>query len=205
MANWLGHDRTLQIFRDRFEPTDGGYLFRAKATSAPVKISEAEYAAAVATFERQMNWLLWGGPILFLVVFCGIAGMQIWQGNDPGQVEIYLPTVAFIIVLVIVWLRLWTAPNRAFERKPVAGITRSKGEARRLALVRLSWSQLASYAGIALFGIWHFSEGFSEGRWNILWAVLAVGICLLFAYRAFTKWQADRDQRLFDTLNGPRP
>ena len=184
-------DHLERLFANRFEPDAGGYLFRAKYTAPAIVVSGPERDRFVTDFRRRIRRASWGlgGSCVLLMVGAAFAS---------SAASIKLPDFAIYVLLtpclctflgLTYWL--WDAPVRALRSRPASAEGRSKAEARRAALLRMTWGQLGAAA--AMPAVLLVSVGsrrnLLEG-WNRLWLVSAALVLTLVAFRALKKWRA---------------
>lgn len=177
-----------EAFLNRFEPDAGGYLFRAAPTAAPVRVTEKERDEELATFLRGVQWVSWA-MLAGLFAVAAVMAFAVPQFDTaPSEILIWAGAGTIIGLYVLGWWWLWRSPARRFERRAVAGPSRTRAEARRTALASLSWGQLALSFGFAAMLMARSLDG------EYVWAGLGAVTAMFVTVQAVRKLIAGRSK-----------
>jgi hypothetical protein len=190
----MGTSRVKELFANRFEPDGDSYLFRSSLKAPGIRVSAAERERFITAFNRQMTMLTWGGGLLFAVVLVGVI-LVAFQADPNAAAPDYLIYSALAVFFVI-WMALyywfWGAPVRALQgRKPVDD-GRSKSEAKRVALQRVTWGRL--FGGLAAFTVAFLGLAARHNLlvgWYRLWLLFGGLVLVMASVTAFRKWRAE--------------
>lgn len=189
----IGQARTG--FEARFEPLGEDWLFRARPTSVPVRVSSEERTAATKRYLRGIRWLSWG-MLVGIFAACTLFVLLVDEASPDAGLGIY-GTVALVVgAYCFGWWRLWTVPERSFSRRAPAGVARGREEVRRRHFAQLGWVQLLGSAGmLLLMAVLHILDAAPGSRERWFW-IVAVGFGLAFvALQVWRKWRLGRELR----------
>jgi hypothetical protein len=175
-------------FFHRFEPDGDDYLFRRKLTAPGYRVAAAERDRMVAQFNRRFTWLSLMGPILLLLVLAAATRVFGRYGAGWQKLAILATFAIWLGLYGVLFYRIWSAPVRAVRGQAPVDQGRSKMHAQRLALIRLTWGQLAG-AAIAV-PVMLLTVGAKVNLlvgWNRLWLVLAAALAAGIAVQAVQK------------------
>jgi hypothetical protein len=186
------YDQTFSLFDAQFEPDGADYLYRKSMKGAPIRVSAAERDAFVAAVRRIFPRMVWGFVAATVVGIVVLALLSIDRDGEASSLYIYGLVAALVCAFGGLCWWVWNAPARALDRRVAVGPERTRAEARRLALARMTWGQLAAGAGATAFGWWHLvaDRDITTG-WNRLWLIGGVVLAGLLAWRAVQKWQME--------------
>lgn len=170
-----------EAFLNRFEPDASGFLFRAAPTAAPVRVTQEERDEELAAFLRGVRRLSWAMLAGLFAVVALIAFAVPHSGKATSDSLIWAGVGTIIAPYVLGWWWLWRSPARRFERRAVAGPSRTRADARRTALASLSWRQLAVSLGFAAVLMARSLDG------EYFWAGLGAVMAMLVAVQAVRK------------------
>lgn len=180
------NQQAREAFLKRFDEYADGCLFRPTPTAAPVRVTEGERDEELAAFLRGARWLSWG---LVGGLIAAVAGLVILDPNataDRSDLLMWGIIVPIVGAYAGGWWWLWRSPVRRFERRAVAGASRTRAEARRVALDGLSWRQL----GVALVFAALLMARYFDGE--LVWASIGALLTLLVAIQAGRKYSSHR-------------
>lgn len=171
-------------FAAQFARDGDGFLYRHSQRGPAIAVSVAERDAFVAAFSRWMD-------IQMLVVLIGgilamVLAYVIFPAADYPMPGITVG-VGVILTGVLVGLKVaWDAPARALAERPHAAPALSSAEARRRAMARTTWGQIALPAIFAVYFLARYVLR-GEERWAIAW--LLVGLAGLAATGVRAYWK----------------
>lgn len=186
----FGYERAGEPFAGRFEPDGNNWLFRSSLTSPPIRVSTQERDEAIRDFKRHYYWLL---GLVVGGIFAAIAVLVIVDvsvGRETRDWEMWAVLVPSIGVFFFAWFWVWRAPDRQFARRAPMGAAMEKVDARRVALGRLSYSQLAFAAAVPWWlAVNDLTDPSASGlkRWG--WATFAAILTVVALVQAFRKWR----------------
>lgn len=175
-------------FERRFEPNGKEYLFKARATTAPVLLSQTEMRECVSKFRRGMRGLMIG-------VFASTVGLIVipvlaFPDRSATDIELYGGTGTILAIFVLAWWRLWTSPARKFAHRAPAGLPLTKDEARARNLASIKWSNLVLVSiGVAIWLSLQLFDPQATFRQKLFWSLLALAFAVLIAVQSFRKWR----------------
>ncbi|WP_375396944.1 hypothetical protein [uncultured Sphingomonas sp.] len=184
----IGHGslgRVRENFARQFTPDGSGYVYRRGTRGPAIRLAAAERDDLVAEFNRGLTILvvvtvvgvIGGGSLLAAQPDLLPAALRPWQ-------EAVLAGMTVIVVLVG-WWHLNTAPDRAIGTRPPVAPALGKRERLRANMRGLDWSPLALGALLAT-GLIVRVAGFEReplSAANI--GCMALGIVLLMAFAGF--------------------
>ncbi|WP_156254344.1 hypothetical protein [Sandarakinorhabdus oryzae] len=186
-------EHMTSLFAEQFLPDGNDYLYRRQLTAAPVRVTNRERDDFVATFRRQARISFWATSLGLLLLTTILISISMNDETLDFEMGIYV-----IIGLVTVpyfwffWLA-WNAPHRELRHRATAGAALTKDQARRLALDKISYGQLAGVAGCSLYFVWIAWEkhgGFVGG--GRFWLCFAGLMMLVAVVQTVRKWRQDR-------------
>jgi hypothetical protein len=175
-------------FERRFEPNGEEYLFRARATTAPVRLSQPEMRDCVSSFRRGMKRIMIG-------IFLSIASLIVipvlaFPARSTTNVELYGGTSAIVAVFLFALWRLWNSPARKFAHRAPAGLPLTKHEARARNLASIKWSNLVLVSiGVTIWLSLQIFDVDATSNQKLLWSLLAFVFFVLIAVQSFRKWR----------------
>lgn len=180
----------------RFEADGDGWLFRARPTSVPVRVSDDERENAIADVLRSLRGLSWG-MLAGLMVAVGIVVAFTDNAADQHVDMLLYAATGFVITLFALgWWRAWSLPARRFERRAPAGIARTRDEARDHHIEQLGWGQLliggAITVGISASHVLD-RKGSMASHW--FFGLLGAGAVGVLARTAWRKWRHGQARR----------
>ena len=183
-----------QSFAEQFEPDGEAFLYRRDQKGPAIRVNADEHSEFIADFDRAVRNSMWGtvgGTILLLV-----GGAFLWPRALEHEWTLYVGLVALVTLLVgyQMWARY--APARALRYRVMSSPALDKDEARRKALGKLSYGQLAIGALAVPFMLWNASRAWDiQHGWGRLWIVAGVALFVLIAVQAVRKWWYARTGR----------
>jgi len=171
-------------FAAQFARDGDGFLYRRNQKGPAIAVSVEERDAFVAAFSRWMD-------IQMLVVLIGgilavVLAYVIFPAADYPMEGITLG-VALVMTAVLIGLkRAWDAPSRALAERPHAAPALSAAEARRRALARTSWAQIALPGILSIYFFARYALR-GEERWALAWLVIGLAGLAATAVRAYWK------------------
>ncbi len=180
--------QTQRMFADQFQPDGSEYLYRKNLRSAPVRVTDTERDQFVDTFvrkERRLAWAIMG----VIVVGSGIAvAFDPTQGGRSDSIPLTAIAIIALGVFAIFWRRIWNAPAYALSARGVEGSPRSRSEAGREMIARMSWGQFAVIAVGGTVAWFSFLPGPSVWiGWRFLWAAAGMILAGAMCWRAWQK------------------
>jgi hypothetical protein len=190
------YDRAREIFTNRFEADGDGFLYRSSPTAAPIRVTAAERDRFLSDLDRRLRWLYWGMMAATVVGIGGYAGLAIGLNLTVSSVPLYAVIGMIFVAYMAVWYWIWTAPRRELEGRATLGRGRTKDEARRAALARLTWGHIGGLAALMLVLMLRIvlRNDVLHG-WNRLWLVLFGAAFVAIAFAVWRKWRFDRRAR----------
>jgi hypothetical protein len=187
--------RNRDGFQRRFEADAHGYLFRAKPTSPPVRVTVEERDRACATFDRHMYVLSISFSLVSIVAIGGIVAVTGAKG-EIDHLALWAVVLSMLGLFAVGFMRLWRAPDRAFGHRPPAGATRDRETARRLHFATLSYWQIGAgvAAAVLLVGAKAFDADLAIWERGI-WMILGAAMIMVSFVSAWRKWRFERDLR----------
>lgn len=186
-------DRVRQLFEDQFEPDGDGFFYRKNMKGAPIRVSEAERNEFVDAFSRRLRFGLWSVVSATMILI----GLVVWQVPDgdsrTGMVFIYVGIGLILSIFLASYFWAWNAPSRALERRPAAGVARSREEMRQLMFSKMTYGQLAvgALAGPLVLLMVSGRTDVLHG-WGRLWLLFAGLFSALAGIQALRKWRFER-------------
>lgn len=186
-------ERVYQTFADQFSPEGSGFVYRKSMKGAPIAVTMDERDAFIGQFRKHVRFTSWAMMIGFLLVLGLLVAVGAESESELYQIEMYAGIGVVCAIYMFMFFWVWNAPSRALARRAVLGNALTKAEARKLALSRMTYGQLAGAVALALFLVWKASEGgdLMHG-WGIASLVFAGGMTCLAAVQAFRKWRMER-------------
>lgn len=192
-------DRLKLQFADRFEPMGDGYIFHANLRAAGYRVSASDRDRLVAQFNRRLTRLIWGFAAITILFFAAICWIFVQQSGEVPAIVPWIIAPAATCGYLAPFFWMWNAPQRELRQSMPVVQGRSKDEAKRIALTRLSWTQLGAGVVMTLALLWRVSTEWNLLiGWNRLWLVLAAAMLLIVAVQAIRKLRISRDQRTSD-------
>jgi len=183
--------RVKQGFAKRFEPDGDGYLFRASIRAPGIRVSAAERDSFVAEFGRSVAVATWVTAALTVLLFVGLALFTATNGASLPDYATFMAIAVCLIPLMAAFLWLWNAPVRALRTRLPSAEGRSRDDARRFALQRMTWGQRGLAALTVPFVL--LRVGYRHSLlvgWNRLWLLAAAILLVLLGVQAVRKWRA---------------
>ena len=191
-------NRAERDFAAQFTADGSGFIYRKNQTGAPIRVSQSERDAFVATFDRRMRYVAWCILPSALAVTALTLTLTLEFRRSP--IVAYSPFVAYLAIMFAI--RNWTqnAPARELERRTPVGSALTKVEARKLTYSKVSFSGLAATAVMAVLITLKvsFRTDVFHG-WGRLQLVAAALIIATAGFGVFQKWRVD--QRRSDDRN----
>ena len=110
-------NRLTRSFEDQFESTGSGYIYRKSQRGEPLRVSDSERGALVASYVRGLR-VLFFVLFLFLITIGPVAALYL-PADEPWIVPlipIAVPVGGIAIVLIVnAWL--WGRPARQLQRR----------------------------------------------------------------------------------------
>jgi hypothetical protein len=190
-------DRVREMFANQFEADGDGFVFRKNSKGAAIHVTVAERDGFVVAFNRRLRWMNWGLIAAILVLILGLVAWDLTTNQEVFEAPMYVGLGLILFVFMLGWFRAWNAPAQALATRSPVAPERSHDEFRRIAMRRMTWSQLGAAATAFAVGLWSLSRRIDlSAGWNRLWLVGAGLLFLLVAYRAYRKWRFDQTGRL---------
>ena len=130
--------------------------------------------------------------MMILLMVGGVFALDSSGATFPEYL-LYIPMAACFALFLALYSWLWNAPVRALKTRQVEASGRTKDEARRLALQRVTWGQLgigALAAPLVLLRV-GARQNLLVG-WSRLWILAAVLLLILVGVQAVRKWRIER-------------
>lgn len=186
--------RMRDLFADQFMPSDGGdYIYRRSGKGEAVRVSAAERDLFVADFARFLRRSTWGVFAATIALIAALVFLAPVTGRGQDQMPMTVGIGAIVASFLVVSHRGWTRPARALARRAVVARALTGEEARRLALSKITYGQLAlSVLMAGMLAVNHSpGRGMPHG-WDALWLAAAALMVAVAAMQAFRKWRYDR-------------
>lgn len=187
--------RVSQMFEDQFEPDGVDFLYRKSMRGAPIRVTAAERAGFIADFGRRQRYLTWGAVLGTVILIVSL--VLLIPDLDPDDADpmiVGLGMSLLIIPFLMIFYRIWNAPARALERRPSAGAERTRAEAGKVMLGRMSYGYLFSIgilgAGALVLNASRRSDVLHG--WGRLWLVFAGAMVIATLVQIFRKWRNER-------------
>jgi hypothetical protein len=187
--------RVIDLFANRFEPSGDEFLFRTNIRAAGVVVSASERDRFVKDFSRRIGFVTWIMATVTVLVIGVIAAVSVFNSANMPAFAMHSLGAAGLCGFLATFYWLWYAPVRSLKGRAPATEARSRADARRLALTRLTWGQLA--IGAATVPVLLYSVGQGHNLlvgWYRLWLVAAALLLGGLGYRAFQKLRASSER-----------
>lgn len=172
----------------QFEPAgQGAFLYRHENTGAPIRVTAEERTR----FVRAFGWMFLAHLAVFMPVMIAAAMITAHffpEGGETGGFFLMGGLLVFIVAGLYLSLK-WAmaAPARALAGRPAVGPARTRAEAARPHLARLTYGRIAGRAAtIAIAAPFLAFESMGAAITALVLAVVA------FLAMAFWKWRSDR-------------
>ena len=182
-------DRVRQLFAEQFSSDSRGFIYRKRQTGAPIRISEKERDAFVATFNSRIRYIVWS----IIAATIGLIALMTWLTPDvdstSGQVSVWAGLLAILIPSMVVYHWAWNAPARELKRRTPEGLGLTKEEARALAFSKVTYRQLMLPGLMGVGLVWKNSAKTDVFHgWGIFWLILGAALVALSGLQAIRKW-----------------
>jgi hypothetical protein len=197
-------ERLLQLFADQFTADGPDFLYRKNSRQSAIRVTADERQAFIADFARALSRIFW---LLILGMVVGIAGLVIYETAFNGADQPYFTYAVFAFAFAVYmagYYHYWNAPWRALRTRGVAGGALTRGQARAIALSKISWWQfaLAALAVPFLLGSFTHYDRLTVG-WNRLWLVGAALYYAMLAYQVYGKLSLGRSRTHVPDISEP--
>lgn len=194
MFNNPHFDQVRQNFADQFEQDGAGFLYRKSMKGAPIRVTDTERDSFVASFNRRLRYAAWSVLPATVLVIGLLAFLVPDVESATGKLAMGFAIGLILGPFLLFYYWAWNAPARELERRPVAGVARTREEMRRIKFAKLTYGQLAFVpviAAVLLLKVSADNDVFHG--WGILWLVLAGALVALAAIQAIRKWNYERN------------
>ncbi len=181
-------DRVREVFADQFEEHGSGFLYRKSSKGAPIPVSAAERDRYVARFNRYIKYASWSvlGSIVLLAFYAAATHVDV-----RGEAMFY-GVAAIVAAFLASYYWSWTLPARELRDRGAVGERRTRAEAMRLYLARMTYGEFAIIAGAGVFALLKArAHGDMFSGWNLFWTGLGITALVVTAVQAFRKWQLE--------------
>jgi hypothetical protein len=177
------------MFAEQFEPDEASYRYRKNSKDAPILVSAEERDQFIQVYDKNRIIMIRAIALLLMAVVMLVVSLEV--SVDRSNFTTWLAVVAMLIIFF--WHRwLWNAPARALQGRPTIGEARSNAELRQMALVKLSYGQIAF---VVVFSVFLLSNLEWKHGWRSIWnaSILAVVAATLvaLAIQVFRKWRLE--------------
>ncbi|MGF1549813.1 MAG: hypothetical protein ACFBQW_04680 [Sphingomonadaceae bacterium] len=144
---WGKHiKQTVEEFAAQFEPKDSKFHYLKDMRGPPIIVTKEERDRFVSDYEKASGRLIWVSIWLlafsiFVTVIVSVT-LEYMLEIDIGYALIYGIIALFVAIFLSYWRRVWTAPARVLERRPVVGEARSRADVAILRARNISWWRL---------------------------------------------------------------
>jgi hypothetical protein len=168
--------RVNRMFADQFTPSGTGYIYRKSGRGEAIRVTAAERDDFVSGFERALRRSTWGIAAATMSLILILALLSNGGAGDRGQLPITIGVGGIVAIFLGVHHWMWSRPARDLARRAVVGRALDRDEARRMALAKVSYGQLAMAAVMGGIMGWNHATG-PDGLqgWSRLWLILAGG------------------------------
>lgn len=178
------------MFADQFEADGQDYLYRKSMRAAPIRVTASERDEFVSRFARDQRRLTWIFVTLIVLGIAALVALVPSFADEGNEWHIYVVGVVAIAVFTAAWRTLWNAPARALEQRATVGAERTRAEAGRAMLAKMSWSQLIAIMAGSAFAWWSFApEHEAWIGWRLLWLIGGLALIGALTWRAWQKWR----------------
>jgi len=182
--------RVRQLFADQFSSDARGFVYRKGQKGAPVRVSEMERNAFVATFNKRIRYAAWS----IVPATVGLILLLVWLVPDvespAAQMAMWIGIAAILVPFTLIYYWAWNAPSRELERRTPEGAALTRDEARALAFSKITYGQLALAALMGMGLVWKMSAKTDVFHgWGLVWPVLGAALVVLAGLQAIRKWR----------------
>nr|WP_317894075.1 hypothetical protein [uncultured Sphingomonas sp.] len=177
-----------QAFANQFSDGGDGFIYRKHQKGVPVRVSELERDAFVATFSNRIRFAMWSiVPATF-----GLILLLVWLTPDSdspaAQIAMWGGIGAILLPSMVMVYWAWGAPSRELEHRLPEGPALTKEEARALALSKITYGQLAVVVLIGGGLVWKMSTKTDIFRgFGLVWLILGAALVVTAGVQALRK------------------
>lgn len=187
------HARVMQQFANRFERDGEAYVFRASLSAPGYAVDAATRDRLVSEFNRRYLWLVRVTVVLVVLIFTAVAWFLVARAGEVPDPVTWLILGGGLGLHLLPFYWLWNAPLRELRDWTPTVEGRSRLEARRLALRRLTWGRLGAAVLLIPFTLWRASARINVFvGWGRLWLVFCGAALGLVAVQAIRKLRMER-------------
>jgi hypothetical protein len=146
-----GVEHLDRLFLAQFEETRDGLVYRRYQKGAPIPLTASERDQLIAQYRRRFRYLTWGFSAFVAMWLVGFTVFAFKAQLSPSF-PLILPQMAVLLAgFLLVQRWMWDGPTRYLRGRAPIGAERSREEMKRIALAKLTWTQIAGVAASVIF------------------------------------------------------